>query len=98
MAYTTVRISTSARDLLRTLAAHEGGSMQSVLEKALEVYRRREFLEGINRAYAAVRADRQRWADLEDERATWDATIADGLPDEPRRSRGRAATRRRRSR
>jgi len=90
MGYTTVRVSEATRDLLRKLAAREGGSMQAVLEKALEAYRRREFLEGVNRGYAALRADPEQWADLEDERAAWDVTIADGLPAEHRAPKRRS--------
>jgi len=96
MGYTTVRVSETTRDLLRKLAAREGGSMQAVLEKALEAYRRREFLEGVNRAYGALRSDSEQWADLEDERAAWDVTIADGLPTEhrpPKRRSRRAPAR-----
>jgi hypothetical protein len=99
MGYTTVRVSEATRDLLRKLALREGGSMQAVLEKALEAYRRREFLDGLNRAYASLRSDPGQWADLEDERTAWDVTIADGLPPEDRASKRprarRTASRRR---
>ena len=90
MGYTTVRVSETTRELLRKLAAREGASMQAVLEKALEAYRRREFLDGLNRAYATLRADEGQWADLEDERAAWDVTIADGLPPASRPTKRRA--------
>jgi hypothetical protein len=54
--------------------------MQAVLEKAVEAYRRKLFLEEVNRAYAELREDPDAWANLESERAAWDSTLADGLP------------------
>lgn len=79
MSTTTIRISTSTHTLLRELARQTGGSMQSVLEAALEQYRRHQVLMATNAAYAALRDDRERWAELERERTEWDQTIADGL-------------------
>jgi mRNA interferase MazF len=55
--------------------------MQSVLEHALEQYRRQQLLEATNAAYAALQADAGTWADLEHERREWDQTLADGLED-----------------
>jgi hypothetical protein len=53
--------------------------MQSVLEQALEQYRRQQLLEATNAAYAALHTDAEAWADLERERSEWDQTLADGL-------------------
>ncbi len=82
MSSTTIRISVPARDLLRTLAARMNRSMQTVVEEALELYRRRCFLEEVNTAYATIRQDPQAWAEISEERALWDSTLADGLPEE----------------
>lgn len=58
--------------------------MQSVLEKAIEEYRRRHFLELVNAAYELERRNEGAWGKLQEERAAWDHTLADGLPpDEP---------------
>ena len=76
---TTIRVSTRTRDLLQELAQRSGGSMQSVLEQALEQYRRQKLLEAANDAYAELRTDAAAWAELEDERSEWDSTLADGL-------------------
>ena len=67
------------RQPLRELAAREGKSMQAVLEKSIEHYRRQRFLEEVNTAYAALRQDREAWEAVEQERAQWDTTIFDGL-------------------
>ncbi len=76
---TTIRVSIQTRDLLHQLAQRSGTSMQSVLELALEQYRRQQLLEATNAAYAALHADTAAWADLERERSEWDQTLTDGL-------------------
>ena len=75
----TVRISDTSRNILRELAAREGKSMQAVLEKAIEAYRRQRFLKEVNTAYSVLRQDHKVWAAVEKERAEWDATLGDGL-------------------
>jgi predicted transcriptional regulator len=76
---TTIRVSVRTRDLLQELAIQSGDSMQLVLDKAIEQYRRRQLLEDVNAAYATLQTDAAAWADLERERAEWDQTLADGL-------------------
>jgi predicted transcriptional regulator len=79
MATTTIRVSLRTRDLLQELAQTSGNSMQTILEQALEQYRRQQLLEATNAAYAALHADPEAWANLEHERQAWDQTLADGL-------------------
>ncbi len=74
----TVRISDETRRTLRELAARRGGSMQAVLDEAVEEYRRRRFLDEANAAFAALRANRKAWEDEMEERRAWDNTLADG--------------------
>jgi predicted transcriptional regulator len=81
MPTTTIRVSTRTRDLLQELAHRSGISMQSVLEHALESYRRQQLLEATNTAYATLQADPVAWAELEQERLDWEQTLADGLED-----------------
>lgn len=78
--HTTVRITEGTRTLLKELAARERISMQAVLERALEEYRRRSFLESVNAAYAALEVDPAARAEIEAEREIWDHTLEDGLP------------------
>lgn len=78
--HTTVRITEGTRTLLKELAAREQITMQAVLEKALEEYRRRSFLESVNEGYAALQADPAARAQIEAERELWDHTLGDGLP------------------
>jgi predicted transcriptional regulator len=79
MASLTVRISPAAHANLRQLADEGGETMQAILEKAVESYRRQRFMEEFNAAYAALRADSQAWSEIEKERAIWDGTLMDGL-------------------
>lgn len=77
--YTTVRVSMQTREVLRRIAAREGTAMPAALDRALEAYRRKAFLEDVNAAYARVRADEAEWRTVEDERAAWDVALRDGL-------------------
>ncbi|GBF35339.1 programmed cell death antitoxin YdcD [Desulfocucumis palustris] len=53
--------------------------MQTVLDKAIENYRRKCFLEEANRAYEALRNNPEAWKAELNERAEWDVTLNDGL-------------------
>lgn len=76
------RLSEVAREVVRRIAAESGDSMQDVLEKAIELYRRQRFLEESNRAFAALRADPKKWKAEQQEREEWNATVADDLTEE----------------
>ena len=82
MGHAMVRISEQTHQTLRDLARADHDSMQSVLDKAVEEYRRRRFLEDVNAAYAALREDPEAWKEVEEEHSAWDVTLGDGLPDE----------------
>jgi hypothetical protein len=77
----TVRISSSAHESLREIAHADREPMQSVLDKAIEEYRRKRFLEDLNRAYAELREDQEAWKEDRAEHALWDHALADGLQD-----------------
>ncbi|MBI2941403.1 MAG: toxin-antitoxin system protein [Chloroflexi bacterium] len=79
MSTTTVRISEAARETLRALAAQMGEPMQRVLEKAIEEYRRRQFFEEVNAAYAALRSDPEAWEEELAERRLLEGTLTDDL-------------------
>jgi predicted transcriptional regulator len=76
---TTVRLSEETRAILRELARESEESMQTVLARAVEAYRRQRVLESTNEAYAALRADPDAWRTVQEERAAWDAALADKL-------------------
>lgn len=76
------RISEPTRETLRKLAEKSGESMQAILEKAIELYRRHRFLEESNRAFETLRANPETWKTEQAEREVWDITLADGLDKE----------------
>ena len=82
MASSTVRIRKETRETLRELAREAGAPMQDVLAAAVELYRRELLLARTNAAYAALRADSRRWQAELEERAAWEATLADDLETE----------------
>jgi len=77
-----VRISPHAHALLRQLAQEEDESMQAVLDKAIEHYRREKFLRDANADYAALRRNPKAWKEELKERALWEQTLSDGLAEE----------------
>src|SRR5687768_2701816 len=76
MSTVNVRISRQTHQHVRELADLKGDSLQGILEKAVEEYRRRAFLERANEAFAALRNDPAAWRDESEERAAWDATLS----------------------
>ncbi|MCI0459640.1 MAG: hypothetical protein L0Z62_22040 [Gemmataceae bacterium] len=76
---TNVRISEATHTALRSLADLEGQTMQAVLDKAVEEYRRHRFWHDVEEAAIALRNDRAAWDEELAERHAWDATLADGL-------------------
>lgn len=79
---TTVRISEQSRQRLRELAAQTGEPMQTVIDMALEQYRRQKFLEECHAAYCVLQQDPVAWEDYQQELAAWDITLLDGLEPE----------------
>lgn len=78
MANKFVRIDSKSHQVLRELADVDHCSMQEVLARALEEYRRTRFLKEANTAYAALRENSRRWNEEEKERFLWDTTARDG--------------------
>ena len=82
MTSSTVRISSAKREQLRQMAAWTGESMQALLERAIERYRRELFLDKANEAFAVLRRDPVAWAEEAAEREEWEITLVDGLEDD----------------
>jgi hypothetical protein len=73
-----VRISPHAHELLRQLAEEEQVSMQAVLDRAIERYRRESFLRAANSEFQALKGDPRAWKHEVQERQVWEQTLADG--------------------
>ncbi|MBC7475171.1 MAG: toxin-antitoxin system protein, partial [Candidatus Sericytochromatia bacterium] len=52
MSSTTVRVSNTIRDKIRNISESHGVSIQDVIEKAINFYENKLFLEELNNAYA----------------------------------------------
>ncbi|NLE39249.1 MAG: toxin-antitoxin system protein [Pirellulaceae bacterium] len=79
MAGTTVKVNAETYAKLKETAMQTGRSMVEVLTSAVEVYRRRVFIEGLNSDFDALRQNRRAWADEQSERDAWDVTLTDDL-------------------
>ena len=77
----TVRISKSTHAALRAIADESNESMTEILDKAIKLYKRQRFLEGLNMDFAALRKSKAAWAEELAERNSWDVTLPDGLED-----------------
>ena len=82
MASETVRIHPQTHAKLKQLADEVGESMPDVLERAVDAYARRRFLESLNEDFAALRRDPAAWREETAEREAWDVTLRDGLEDD----------------
>jgi predicted transcriptional regulator len=76
---TQVRISQETHEALRILAAELGESMQTVVEKAVQQYQRKRFLEGLDQDFKRLKETPQAWQEEQEERALWEKTLLDGL-------------------
>jgi len=79
MSSTTVRVSADTHAVLNQLARERHETIQKVLERAVEMYRRKMFWEETNAAFARLHEDEEAWREELDERKAWDATLADGV-------------------
>jgi hypothetical protein len=75
----TVTLSNTSHETLIKLAETSGETMQTVLDKAIENYRRYVFLVQANQAFAALRQNKELWQEELAEREVWDQTMADGV-------------------
>jgi len=74
---TTVRISKRTWKTLRQTAEQTGMTMQEILEKSVEEYRRKQLLEETNKAFMALKQNTKQWKEELEERDIWDRALAD---------------------
>ena len=65
--------------MIEELEQLDNAPLQTVIARAIKAYWGQRIMDASNDAYGTLRADPQAWQDLQDERAAWDATLADGL-------------------
>jgi predicted transcriptional regulator len=73
MASIPVRLSEEAHQILQGIAEQTGESLQKILSRAVEEYRRKLFLEEANAAFERLLRDKKLWKQEQRERADWAA-------------------------
>ena len=81
MTTATVRIRSQTLAKLQQLSATSGESMSIVLDRAVDLLYRKEFLRGLAEDYARLKVNQLNRAEDSKERRLWDRTLADGLED-----------------
>ena len=82
MQSTTVRLNLKSRAILQEIAEEEREPLSTILQKALDDYRRRVFLRKVGEAYATLKSDPSAWKKELAERESWDSTVEDGLDED----------------
>lgn len=72
-----VRIDEATHRTIKSLASDLGESMQGVVERAVERFRRDIFLEGLNRDFDNLRRNPDEWGSEIEERMLWDTALTD---------------------
>lgn len=76
---TQLRVNESTHSVIRKLASECGESMQSIVEKAVERYKRELFLESLSQDFKKLRENKEAWDEEIEERRLWENTLLDGV-------------------
>ena len=76
---TQLRVNESTHSVIRKLANECGESMQSIVEKAVERYKRELFLESLSQDFKKLRENKEAWDEEIEERRLWENTLLDGV-------------------
>jgi len=68
-----------AHRTLKQLATQRKVTLHALLDQAIEVYSRQQFLEQANAAYEQLKADPIAWKEYQQELTEWDSTLLDGV-------------------
>ena len=80
---TTIRVPTSTHARLRRLADEQARPIGEMIDALLDDDEKRRLFAGLAEDFERLRADPVAWADYEAEVIAWEATLGDGLGDEP---------------
>jgi hypothetical protein len=75
----TVTLNAKTEKTLSKLVESEGIAPEVLLDRAVEQYRRSDFIRRANESVAMLRADPDAWAEELSERKEWDSALMDGL-------------------
>ncbi len=74
-----VRVTEATHIIIRDLAKEFGESMQSIVDKAVERYKRELFLEGLSQDFKILQENEADWTLELEERKLWENTLLDGV-------------------
>jgi hypothetical protein len=77
-----INISETTHNTLLKLANSSGETIQEILDKAIENYRRNLFLVQANESFLTLRNNETFWQEEIAEREAWDQTLADRIDSE----------------
>lgn len=83
MSTTTIRIDQRTHTVLAELAEKQHTTIMAVLARAVRDLENRLWWQEVHASYAQLKADPVAWQDYQDECKVWEATLMDGLEDEP---------------
>jgi hypothetical protein len=79
MSELTIDISETTHKTLLQLSQSSGDDLVTIIDRAVENYRRYIFLVQADRAFATLKQNEELWQEEIAERQAWDVTIADGV-------------------
>jgi len=79
---TTMRMQKQTHERVRALAREEHVSMQEIVDRAIDLYRRQQLLAAANACYATMRADPVASAAFDAEHRLFEGAIVAGLGDD----------------
>jgi hypothetical protein len=79
MSELTIDISETTHKTLLQLAQSSGDDLVTIMDRAVENYRRYVFLVQADRAFTTLKQNEELWQEEIAERQAWDVTIADGV-------------------
>jgi hypothetical protein len=77
-----INMSKTTHHTLLKLANSSGDTIQEILDKTIENYRRNLFLVQANESFLTLKNNKTLWQEEIAEREAWDQTLADGIDSE----------------
>ncbi len=77
-----MRISELTAKNLDELVEMTGDTKQHLIEEAIELYKREQFLKKTNDEYIQLKRDPKAWQELSEEAQEWDVLLNEGLDNE----------------
>lgn len=83
MATTSIRIDRRTHERLKDIAERQHSSLGSIVNDLLDRYEEEEFRRSVHESFQGLREDPAEWEAYKAMVKPWDATLLDGLEDEP---------------